>query len=55
MSTDASSPRGTLGGCRRSGKVTIDGDIKLLSENESIYIPRWGDALPGRRGKFRSI
>ena len=45
---------GTLGGCRGNGKITIDGDIKLLGENESIYIPL-GDALLENRGKFRSI
>ncbi len=39
-----------------TAKVTIDGDIKLLGENESIYIPLGGDALPWKiRGKFRSI
>ncbi len=39
-----------------TAKVTIDGDIKLLGENESIYIPLGGDALHWKtRGKFRSI
>ncbi len=31
-----------------TAKVTIDGDIKLLGENESIYIA-WGDVLPKTR------
>ena len=35
-----------------TAKVTIDGDIKLLGENESIYIFRWGDALPENPGKI---
>ncbi len=39
VGTDAPSPRGTLGSGRGTAKVTIDGDIKLLGENESIYIP----------------
>ncbi len=39
---DAPSPRGTLGGCRGNGKVTIDGDIKLLGETSPFYIFRWG-------------
>ncbi len=34
-----------------TAKVTIDGDIKLLGENESIYIPLGGDALPGKPGE----
>ncbi|MFP1591604.1 hypothetical protein ACLB1M_16695 [Escherichia coli] len=37
--SDAPSPRGTREVVAGTAKVTIDGDIKLLGENESIYIP----------------
>ncbi len=38
-----------------TAKVTIDDDVKLLGENESIYIPL-GAPLPSKtREKFRSI
>ncbi|STL73531.1 mannose-1-phosphate guanylyltransferase [Escherichia coli] len=38
-----------------TAKVTIDGDIKLLGENESIYIPLGRRIAWKTRGKFRSI
>lgn len=38
-----------------TAKVTIDGDIKLLGENESIYIPLGRRTAWKTRGKFRSI
>lgn len=38
-----------------TAKVTIDGDIKLLGENESIYIPLGATHCWKTRGKFRSI
>lgn len=55
VGTDAPSPRGTLGSGRGTAKVTIDGDIKLLGENESIYIPLGRRTARKTRGKFRSI
>ena len=38
-----------------TAKVTIDGDIKLFGENESIYIPLGRRTARKTRGKFRSI
>lgn len=38
-----------------TAKVTIDGNIKLLGENESIYIPLGATHCWKTRGKFRSI
>lgn len=38
-----------------TAKVTIDGDIKLLGENESIYIPLGATHCLENPGKFRSI
>ncbi|VFS40606.1 mannose-1-phosphate guanylyltransferase [Enterobacter cancerogenus] len=34
-----------------TAKVTIDGEIKLLGENESIYIPLGATPLPGKPGE----
>ena len=35
-----------------TAKVTIDGDIKLLGENESIYIPLGATHCPENPGKI---
>ncbi len=36
-----------------TASITINGEVKLLGENESIYIPAGGDPLPENPGKYR--